>query len=59
MNGDGRTLPVTIDLPLDFVHAVTTAYEGAKRVRHPAAHDANDFFVYVMARGLTVVEGET
>ena len=59
MNDDGRTLPVTIDLPLDFVHAVTIAYEGAKRVRHPAAHDANGFLVYVMARGLTAVEDET
>ena len=59
MNDDGRTLPVTIDLPLDFVHAVTTTYEAAKRVRHPAAHDANGFLVYVMARGLTVVEDET
>ena len=59
MNDDGRTLPVTIDLPLDFVHAVTATYEAAKRVRHPAAYDANGFLVYVMARGLTVVEGET
>ena len=59
MSDYARTLPVTINLPLYFVHAVTTAYEGAKRVRHPAAHDANDFLVYVMARGLTVVEDET
>ena len=50
---------MTIHLPLDFVHAVTTAYETAKQDRHPAAHDANDFLVYVMARGLTAVENET
>ena len=59
MSDGGRTLPVTIHLPLDFVHAVTTAYETAKQDRHPAARDANDFLVYVMARGLTAVENET
>lgn len=59
MTNDGRTLPITLDLPLDFVHAVTAAYTAAQRDQHPAATTANDFLVYVMARGLTAVENET
>ena len=61
MNGAdtaGRTLPVTIDLPLDFVHAVTATYAQAQVAHHPAGHAANDFYVYVMARGLERVEEE-
>ena len=54
----GRTFPVTIDLPLDFVHAMTATYAQAQATQHPAGHAANDFYVYVMARGLTQVEEE-
>ena len=58
VEGDFRTLPVTIDLPLDFVHAITATYNRAKAARHLAGRAANDFYVYVMARGLERVEEE-